>query len=194
MSCVGITECRLQDSGVFLGLEAAHAAPKWNGGARVWGGRVLNMEMALIYPRPKLDYSVTSLMAQAHCVCLYQQSKGGNYLSLKLLSFLLLPGGRPGPFCSYYSHALVPFILFQIKCPSRWEEGGNSVYFILKDSSVDSDVWIRHWSADVMCVCVFFPFFNRHCWCLYGLWVYMVTNTWVYDPTALWPSWSDGWL
>lgn len=125
------------------------------GGARVWGGRVLNMEMALIYPRPKLDYSVTSLMAQAHCVCLYQQSKGGNYLSLKLLSFLLLPGGRPGPFCSYYSRALVPFILFQIKCPSRWEEGGNSVYFILKDSSVDSDVWIRHWSADVMCVWFF---------------------------------------
>ncbi len=54
MSNASITECQLRDPGVFPSLGAAlfFLRRGW-GGPRVYGGRALNMEMALIDPTPK---------------------------------------------------------------------------------------------------------------------------------------------
>lgn len=66
------------------------------------GGQPLNMEMALIYPRPKVDYNVSTLAGPGRVWENGDQvkKKGGGELFIRencSPSLLLLPGGRGQP-------------------------------------------------------------------------------------------------
>ncbi len=130
MSNASITERQLRDPGVFPSLGAALLFLRrgW-GGPRVYGGRALNMEMALIDPTPK---------ARLQCV----NPSGLNALVFRSTNnteriiywgncsvFLLVPCECPDPFCEYYSSVLIPFIIHRINCPSKWGGTNCRPYF-----------------------------------------------------------------
>lgn len=130
MRLAGITECRFgglwgipgPGSGPCVSPKGARGAVS-EGVRRGREGRALNMEMALIYPRPKVDYNVSTLAGRGRVWENGDQVKGGNYLSEKIapLLFYCSPVVAAGLF--FLSLLFLPFDAMSC-CAEKEPNGG----------------------------------------------------------------------